>query len=244
MSTHVTASAEEAVGRALALRRQERGARDTASAGAVQQRGTITILAADDHPLIRAGLSALLELEPDMHVVGEASNGEEAQERYRALRPDVVVMDLRMPVMDGLAACEAIIAEFPDARVVMLTTYDGDEDIYRSLDAGAKGYVLKDMLRAEVVKVIRTVHAGRRGIPSPVAARLAEFTPRMALTPREREVLLLVSKGFSNPEIGRIIGRTEGTVKIHVQNILQKLKVTDRTEAVMVGAQRGFIRIT
>jgi DNA-binding NarL/FixJ family response regulator len=207
------------------------------------QHGPITILAADDHPLIRAGLTAVLELESDMHVIGEASNGEEAQELYRRLRPDVVLMDLRMPVMDGVAACMGILGEFPSARIVMLTTYDGDEDIYRALDAGAKGYVLKDMPGPEVVSVIRTVHAGHRGIPSSVAARLAEYTPRIALTARELEVLQLVSKGFSNPEIGRFIGRTEGTVKVHVQNILQKLKVTDRTEAVAVGVQRGFIRI-
>jgi DNA-binding NarL/FixJ family response regulator len=209
----------------------------------VQQHGTITILAADDHPLIRAGLSAVLELEPDMHVIGEAANGEEAQALYRELRPDVVLMDLRMPVMDGVAACMGIIAEFPSARIIMLTTFDGDEDIYRALDAGAKGYVLKDMPGPEVVSIIRTVHAGRRGIPSSVAARLAEYTPRIALTVRELEVLQLISKGFSNPEIGRLIGRTEGTVKVHVQNILQKLRVTDRTEAVAVGVQRGFIRI-
>jgi two-component system NarL family response regulator len=209
----------------------------------VQQHGTITILAADDHPLIRAGLSAVLELEPDMHVIGEAANGEEAQALYRELRPDVVLMDLRMPVMDGVAACMGIIAELPSARIIMLTTFDGDEDIYRALDAGAKGYVLKDMPGPEVVSIIRTVHAGRRGIPSSVAARLAEYTPRIALTVRELEVLQLISKGFSNPEIGRLIGRTEGTVKVHVQNILQKLRVTDRTEAVAVGVQRGFIRI-
>jgi len=205
---------------------------------------TITILSADDHPLIRAGLSAVLGLEPDMHVIGEAANGEEAIELYRELRPDVVLMDLKMPVMDGLAACLAIIAEFPGAKIVMLTTYDGDEDIYRALDAGAKGYVLKDMLRADIVSVIRAVHAGRRGIPFPVAARLAEHTPRIALTPRELEVLQLMSKGFSNPEIGRIIGRTEGTVKVHAKKILQKLEVTDRTEAVTVAVQRGFIRIS
>jgi two-component system NarL family response regulator len=212
-------------------------------ATSAQERGTITILAADDHPLIRAGLAAVFELQPDMHVIGEATNGEEAQKLYRELRPDIVLMDLRMPVMDGVAACMGIIAEFPNARVVMLTTYDGDEDIYRALDAGAKGYVLKDMPGPEVVSIIRTVHAGRRGIPAAVAARLAEYTPRVALTVRELEVLQLISKGFSNPEIGRLIGRAEGTVKVHVQNILQKLTVSDRTEAVAVGVQRGFIRI-
>lgn len=203
----------------------------------------ITVLSVDDHPLIRAGLAAVLEGEPDIRVVAEAANGEEAIELYRTHRPDVVLMDLKMPVMDGLAATVAILAEFPDARVVMLTTYDGDEDIYRALDAGAKGYLLKDMLRTDILGVVRTVHSGRRGIPAPIAARLAEHTPRIALTPRELEVLSLLAKGFSNPEIGRIIGRTEGTVKVHVKNILHKLEVGDRTEAVTVGAQRGFIRI-
>jgi DNA-binding NarL/FixJ family response regulator len=203
----------------------------------------ITVLSADDHPLIRAGLAAVLQGEPDMSVIAEAANGEEAIEAYREHRPDIVLMDLKMPVMDGLAATRAILAEFPDARIVMLTTYDGDEDIYRALDAGARGYVLKDMLRTEILTVVRAVHAGRRGIPAPIAARLAEHTPRVALTPRETEVLQLVAKGLSNPDIGRAIGRTEGTVKVHVKNILQKLEVNDRTEAVTVGAQRGFIRL-
>ena len=203
----------------------------------------ITILSVDDHPLIRAGLAAVLGVESDMRVVAEAANGEEAIERYREHRPDVVLMDLKMPIMDGLAACRAILAEWPQAKVVILTTYDGDEDIYRALDAGAKGYILKDMLRTEVVNLVRTVHAGRRGIPPRVASRLAEHTPRVALTSRELEVLTLMSKGFSNPEIGRIIGRTEGTVKVHAKHILQKLEASDRTEAVTVAAQRGFIRL-
>lgn len=203
----------------------------------------ITVLSADDHPLIRAGLAAVLQGEADMRVVGEAANGEEALELYREHRPDVVLMDLKMPVMDGLAATRAILDEFPDAKVIILTTYDGDEDIYRALDAGAKGYLLKDMLRTEVISVVRTVHSGRRGIPAPIAARLAEHTPRIALTPRETEVLALVAKGLTNAEIGRVIGRTEGTVKVHVKNILQKLDVSDRTEAVAVASQRGFIRL-
>jgi DNA-binding NarL/FixJ family response regulator len=203
----------------------------------------ITILSADDHPLIRAGLAAMLAGEADMRVVAEAATGKEAIEQYREHRPDVVLMDLRMPVMDGLSACEAIVAESPDAKIVMLTTFDGDEDIYRALDAGAKGYVLKDMLRTEIVGVVRTVHSGRRAIPAAVAARLAEYVPRVALTPRELEVLQFMSKGFSNPEIGRLIGRTEGTVKVHAKNILQKLGVTHRIEAVTVGVQRGFIRL-
>jgi DNA-binding NarL/FixJ family response regulator len=203
----------------------------------------ITVLTADDHPLIRTGLAAVIGAESDMVLAGEAANGEEAIERYRELRPDVVLMDLRMPVMDGLAAIRAIIAEFPAARVVALTTYDGDEDIHRALEAGAKGYLLKDMLRTEVLRAIRAVYRGQRSIPAPVAARLAEHTPRVELTPREIEVLQLVAKGFSNREVGDILGRTEGTVKVHLKNILEKLGVDDRTEAVTTALQRGFIHL-
>ena len=203
----------------------------------------ISVLAVDDHPLVRAGLAALLQIEPDIRVIAEAANGEEALELFREHQPDVVLMDLEMPIMDGLSATEAIISEFPSAKIVILTTYDGDEDIYRALEAGAKGYLLKDMVRTEIVSVVRAVHAGRRGIPAAVAARLADYTPRIAMTPREREVLRLLAKGLSNAEIGRAIGRTEGTAKVHVRNILQKLDARDRTEAVAVAVQRGFIRI-
>lgn len=203
----------------------------------------ITILLADDHPLIRAGLAAFIATESDLQVIGEVTNGEEALERYRELRPDVLLMDLRMPVMDGLGATRAILAEYPEAKIVVLTTYDGDEDIYRALEAGAKGYLLKDMLRTEVLSVVRAVHRGLRGIPGPVAARLAEHTPRIELTPREIEILRLVAKGLSNPEIANSIGRTEGTVKVHLKNILQKLGADDRTEAVTTALKRGFIRL-
>jgi DNA-binding NarL/FixJ family response regulator len=203
----------------------------------------ISILTVDDHPFIRAGLAAVIATEPDLALVGEASNGEAAFELYRTLRPDVVLMDLRMPVMDGLSATRAILGEFAEARIVVLTTFDGDEDIYRALDAGAKGYLLKDMMRTEVLDVIRAVYRGKRGIPAPVAARLAEHTPRIGLTPREVEVLGLVAKGHTNPEIAQLIGRTEGTVKVHLKNILQKLNAGDRTEAVTIALQRGFIHL-
>jgi two-component system, NarL family, response regulator len=204
---------------------------------------TIRLLAADDHPLIRAGLVSFLATEPGLEVVAEAGNGEEALEKYRELRPDMVLMDLSMPVMDGLAATRAILEEFPDARVVVLTTYGGDEDIHRALDAGAMGYLVKDMVADEVLNVIRTVHAGRRGIPQPIAAKLAEHTPRIPLTPRETEVLSLVANGLSNAEVAGRIGRTEGTVKVHLKNILQKLGANDRTEAVTTALRRGFIRL-
>lgn len=203
----------------------------------------ISVLAVDDHPLIRAGLQAVLATEPDFVFAGEAPNGEVALELYRTTKPDIVLMDLRMPVMDGLAAIKAIIAEFPDARIIALTTYEGDEDIYRALSAGAKGYVVKDMLRTELLTVIRQVHRGGRGIPQTIASRLAEFTPRTQLTPREIEVLQLVAKGLTNREIAAVLGREESTVKVHVKNILAKLEVGDRTEAVVVAIQRGFMHV-
>ena len=204
---------------------------------------TITILTADDHPLIRDGLAAVLRAESGLQVVAEAANGEEAIEAYARLRPDVVLMDLRMPVMDGLTATRAILADDPNARIIVLTTYDGDEDIHRALAAGARGYLLKDMMRTDLLGVIRAVHRGQRGIPAPIAARLAEHTPRIGLTPRELEVLRLVADGLSNAQVGERIGRTEGTVKVHLKNILQKLDVRDRTEAVTTALRRGFIRL-
>jgi two-component system, NarL family, response regulator len=203
----------------------------------------ITILTADDHPLIRDGLAAVLRAESGFQVVAEAANGEEAIEAYARLRPDIVLMDLRMPVMDGLAATRAILADDPNARIIVLTTYDGDEDIHRALAAGARGYLLKDMMRTDLLGVIRAVHRGQRGIPAPVAARLAEHTPRIGLTPRELEVLRLVADGLSNAQVAERIGRTEGTVKVHLKNILQKLDAKDRTEAVTTALRRGFIRL-
>jgi DNA-binding NarL/FixJ family response regulator len=209
----------------------------------VRMTAPIRILAADDHPLIRAGVAAFLATEPGIEVVAEAENGEEALERYREIQPDLVLMDLSMPVMDGLEATRAILAEFPEARIVVLTTYAGDEDIHRALDAGAMGYMVKDMMVAEVLKIIRLVMSGRRGIPPAVAAKLAEHTPRIALTPREIEVISLMSTGLTNAQIASRIGRTEETVKVHVKNILQKLDAQDRTAAVTIAVRRGFIRL-
>ena len=203
----------------------------------------IRILAVDDHQLIRTGLSAFLRTEAGMEVVAEASNGEEAIERYREFRPDIVLMDLSMPVMDGLAATRAILDEFPDARVIVLTTYDGDENIHRALEAGARGYLLKDILVDQMAEAIRAGSRGGTGVPRAVAAKLAEYAPRVPLTPRETEVLSLVAKGLSNAEVAERIGRTEGTVKVHLKNILQKLGANDRTEAVTTALRRGFIRL-
>lgn len=206
-------------------------------------RTPIRILTADDHPLIRAGLVTFLATEPELQVVAEAADGEEALEKYRELRPDIVLMDLSMPVMDGLSATKAILDEFPDAKVIVLTTYGGDEDIHRALAAGAMGYLVKDMLVADVLNVVRAVHGGRRGIPQTVAATLAEHTPRIPLTPRENEVLSLVANGLTNAGIAARIGRSEETVKVHVKNILLKLDAHDRTEAVTKALRRGFIRL-
>ena len=204
----------------------------------------IRILTADDHHLMRTGVASFLATEDGMKVIAEAVNGEEALEKYRQERPDLVLMDLSMPVMDGIEATRAIVEEFPDARIVALTTYAGDEDIHRALAAGAMGYLVKDMMVADILKVIRLVMSGRRGIPPEVAAKLAEHTPRVALTPRETEVISLMAAGLTNAQIAARIGRTEETAKVHVKNILQKLDARDRTEAVTAAIRRGFIRIT
>ncbi len=209
----------------------------------MEQHSPITVAAADDHPLVRAGIAAVIGAEADLQFLGEAADGKEAVQLYRQHRPDVLLMDLRMPGMDGLAAIRAIISEFPDARIVALTTYDGDEDVHRALESGARGYLLKDMLRTEVLSTIRSVFRGQRAIPAPVAARLAEHTPRIELTEREREVLQLVARGLSNKQIAEAIGRTEGTVKVHLKNIHEKLGVDDRTGAVTTGLRRGIIRL-
>ena len=162
---------------------------------------------------------------------------------YREHRPDVVLMDLGMPGTDGLTATRAILSEFPAARIVVLTTYDGDDDICRALAAGAKGYLLKDMLRTQVLETIRAVHRGSRVIPTEIATRLAEHTPRQELSEREREVLELLSRGLSNKEIAAVIGRAEETVKVHLKNIFAKLGVEDRTEAVTTAVRRGILHL-
>jgi DNA-binding NarL/FixJ family response regulator len=203
----------------------------------------IRVLAADDHPVVRTGVSAVLANEADIEVVGEASNGEEAVALFSSLRPDVVLMDLRMPRMTGVDATRAILASAPDARVVALTSYDGDADIYRALDAGACGYLLKDMLGTELVHAVRAAAAGKRVIPPEVAGRIAEFTPRVDLTNRELEVLRLAAKGLRNRDIAVAIGRTEATVKVHLKRIMAKLNTADRTEAVTVAIQRGIIHL-
>jgi two-component system, NarL family, response regulator len=206
-------------------------------------RMTIRVLAVDDHPVVRTGIRAMIANESDMIVVAEAGDGNTAAALYEAEKPDVVLMDLRMPKGDGVTAIRAIVAAHPEARIVALTSYDGDADIYRALDAGACGYLVKDMLGAQVVNAVRTAAAGRRVIPPEVASRLAEFTPRLDLTPREVEVLRLTAAGLGNRDIARVIGRTEETVKVHLKHVMAKLGVTGRTEAVTVAVQRGIIHL-
>lgn len=204
---------------------------------------TIRILIADDHPVVRAGTIALLANESDMAVVAEAANGAEAVALYESISPDVALIDLRMPVMDGISAMASIFAAHPEARLLALTTYDGDADINRALDSGACGYLFKDMLGRELVQAIRVAATGKSVIPPAVESRLAEFTPRVDLTEREVEVLHFAAKGLRNKEIAHVIGRTEGTVKVHLKHVMAKLGVDDRTEAVTLGLQRGIIHL-
>lgn len=203
----------------------------------------IRVLCVDDHPIVREGIAAIIASQDDIVTVGEASNGVTAIEQYRQLRPDVVVMDLRMPGMGGVEATAQIKRQFPSARIIVLTTYEGDEDIHRALEAGAQGYLLKDAVRRELLNTIREVYAGQRHISPAMAARLAEHTPRVALSPRELEVLHSVAKGLRNKEIGAKLSIAEDTVKIHIKNIFGKLEVIDRTEAVVTASQRGFIQL-
>jgi DNA-binding NarL/FixJ family response regulator len=204
---------------------------------------TIRVMCVDDHPLVRKGVASILANEPDMEMVAEASSGREAVDKYRELHPDVVLMDLRMPEMDGTEATRAIRGENPDARIIALTSYDGDQDIYRALEAGVRGYILKEMVHTEVVKAIRTVQSGKRLMPPEVAERLSEYFPQVALTPREVEVLSFVARGLANKEIAHKLGTANGTIKMHVQNILEKLGASDRTHAVTIAIERGILHL-
>ncbi len=185
----------------------------------------------------------MLANETDMTLVGEAENGAQALELFRRCQPDVTLMDLRLPGMDGIETTRQIRLEFPEARILALTSYDGDQDIYRSLEAGVRGYLLKEMVHVEVLRAIRLVHAGKRVIPPEVSERLTEYFPEAPLTTRETQVLAYVAQGLSNKEIAHRIGTASGTVKMHLQNILSKLRVADRTRAVTTALQRGILRL-
>lgn len=203
----------------------------------------ISVMIADDHPLLREGIAAVIQGESEMVVVAEASNGLEAVDRYRVHRPDVTLMDLLMPRMDGLAAIVAIRSEFPEARIVILTTYRGDAQALRALKAGAAGYLLKSLIRTELLEAIRLVHAGRRRIPPEIAAELAEHAADDALSERELSVLKCVAAGNSNRQVAMQLSVTEETVKAHMKSILSKLGANDRTHAVTIALRRGIIEI-
>jgi DNA-binding NarL/FixJ family response regulator len=200
-------------------------------------------MAVDDHPLVREGISALLRNQKDMEVVAEASNGREAIEQFRQHRPDVTLMDLQMPEMSGIDALSAIRGEFPQARVIVLTTYSGDAQVLRAMQAGARAYLLKSSLHRELLQTIRAVHAGQKHVPPEVASDLAAHVTDDSLTPREVHVLRLIGRGNANKEIAAQLSVTEETVKGHVKNILAKLGASDRTHAVTIGLKRGIIEL-
>ncbi len=203
----------------------------------------IRILLADDHFLVRMGIKAVINEDPDLVVVCEAANGHDAVKAVREHCPDIVLMDLRMPEGSGLEATTAICREFASTRVIMLTTYDGDEDIYRALQAGAVGYLLKDTPGDEMLNAIHRVHGGARHLPPAVARRLAERDPHSDLSPKQLEVLELMAKGLTNQEIAEVLGTTRNTARSHVSAILAKLEVEDRTEATFVAYARGIIHL-
>lgn len=203
----------------------------------------IRILIVDDHPLLREGIAAVIECNADLQVVGEASNGAQAVEQFRACRPDVTLMDLQMPGMGGVEAIAAIRSEFKAARILVLTTYKGDVQALRAFKAGASGYLLKSALRKELVDAIRTVHGGRRIVPREIAVEIAEHAIDDALSERETEVLRHVASGNSNKQIAALLGVTEDTVKAHMKHILAKLVAQDRTHAVTIAIRRGIIEL-
>jgi DNA-binding NarL/FixJ family response regulator len=201
----------------------------------------IRVLSVDDHALLRDGIAALIANQPDMELVAEASNGREAIEMFRKHNPDVTLMDLQMPEMSGIDAMSAIRNEFPEARIIVLTTYAGDAQVFRALQGGARAFLLKGLLRKELLDTIRAVHAGQKRLPPEIAAEIAEHATDEALSPREIEVLRLIAGGNANKEIAARLSVTEETVKGHVKNILAKLGASDRTHAVTLGLKRGFI---
>jgi len=203
----------------------------------------LRIMIVEDHFVVRTGLSAIINSQPDMVTAAEARNGREAIELYREFQPDVTLMDLRIPLLSGTEAIAAIVSEFPRAKIIVLSTFGGDEDIFQALQAGARAYFLKDVKGQDLIGAIRAVNAGQRLLPPEIAARLAERIPRSELSPRELEILRLIAKGSSNKEIANTLDISEGTVRVHASNIFAKLGCNDRAQAVSEAFQRGIIHI-
>jgi two-component system NarL family response regulator len=203
----------------------------------------IRVLIADDHPVVREGLSALVTFQKDMRVVSEAANGRQAVQQFFLHRPDVLLLDLRMPEMNGIEALHAILAKAPEAKIVVLSTYDGEEDIYQAVKAGAKAYLLKDSPREQLLESIRAVHRGQRRIPSAIATRLVTHMQAPQLTKRELDIVRLMQSGKSNKEVGASLGVTEGTVKVHMSHVFKKLGATGRTDAIRIVLERGIVHL-
>jgi DNA-binding NarL/FixJ family response regulator len=209
----------------------------------MKETGKIRILCVDDHPVVRDGLEAIINLQPDMISAGTAATGGEALERFLELRPDVTLVDLQLPDMSGFDLIKKIRDKSPSARVVVLSSHEGDVDIRRALESGAQGYAVKGIIRGELLEIIRSVHAGKRRLPAAIAQKLAEHMADEAISPRELDVLSLMAAGKRNKEIAGELSIAEDTVKMHVRNILSKLQVNDRTEAVTIALRRGIIHL-
>lgn len=205
--------------------------------------GFIKIMIVDDHQLVRIGMTVVINRQEDMKVVAEAEDGESALEVFRRFRPDIVLMDLRLPGQDGIEATAAIISEFPQARVLVISNCDGDEDIYQAMSAGASGYLFKSIVEDELISAIREIYSGKRYVPRNVSLRLQERMANTGLTPREHEILDLLCKGLSNKELSQVLGSSPDTVKTHLKRLFRKLGVSTRSEAVREGIGRGFIHV-